>query len=144
MRTIREDHLIKVVGTQEGDDAHDSISLVTKGEFVIKDNTFYITYKETEATGFAGCSTTVKAKADGSKVSMLRFGAISSQLTLEKGTRHICHYETGQGSLSLGLAADEIDCALNEDGGLLRFSYLLDFGAETLSKNTVEITVRKA
>ena len=34
MRTIREDYLIKVVGSQEGDDGQkDTVSLVTKGEF---------------------------------------------------------------------------------------------------------------
>ncbi len=144
MRTIREDHLIKVEGFQEGDGLHDSISLVTKGEFIHKDHTYYITYKESETTGFAGCTTTVKAQEDGRKVSMIRFGPAAGQLVLEKGIRHICHYETGQGSLSLGLSADEIICELNEAGGQLRFSYLLDFGADTLSKNTVHITVRKA
>ncbi len=142
MREIREDHLIKVLGTQEGDGNKDSVSLVTKGEFVYRDGTFYITYKESDTTGFAGCTTTVKARDDGSRVSMIRFGPTPGQLTVEKGVRHICHYETGQGSLSLGLAADEIRCELNETGGELFFSYLLDFGAETLSKNSVRITVR--
>ena len=70
----------------------------------------YITYKETDATGYAGCTTTVKAEENGRRVSMLRFGPVPGQLIVEKGVRHICHYETGQGSLSLGLTADEIDC----------------------------------
>lgn len=145
MRTVREDYLIKVVGSQESDDdQHETISLMTRGEFVCKDHNYYITYKESDTTGYAGCTTTVKAALDGSKVSMLRFGPAPGQLIVEKGVRHICHYETGQGSLSLGLTADEIDCELKEDGGRLRFSYLLDFGEETLSRNTVDITVRRA
>ena len=109
MRTIREDYLIKVVGSQDGDDGQkDTVSLVTKGEFNHKDRSFYITYKETDATGYAGCTTTVKAEENGRRVSMLRFGPVPGQLVVEKGVRHICHYETGQGSLSLGLTADEI------------------------------------
>lgn len=145
MRTIREDFLIKVVGTQESDDSRqETISLMTRGEFTRKDHCFYITYKESDTTGYAGCTTTVKAEADGSKASMLRFGPAPGQLIVEKGVRHICHYETGQGSLSLGLTADEIDCGLNDEGGHLRFSYLLDLGEETLSHNTVDITVRRA
>ncbi len=145
MRTIREDYLIKVVGSQEDDDGQrDSVSLVTKGEFNHRDRSFYITYKETDATGYAGCTTTVKAEENGRRVTMLRFGPVPGQLIVEKGTRHICHYETGQGSLTLGLTADEILCALDENGGTLRYSYLLDIGDETLSHNTVDITVRKA
>lgn len=143
MRPIREDYLIKVEGTQEGDGANDRISLCTKGEFQLRNRTFYITYQETEATGYANCITTVKAEGD-KKVSLLRFGSAPSQLVVEKGLRHICHYETGQGSLSLGLSADEIVCSLNEEGGELYFSYLLDFDEQTISKNTVHITVRKA
>ena len=38
-------------------------------------------------------------------VSMTRFGKTSSQLIIEKGIRHLCHYETGYGSISLGVAA---------------------------------------
>ena len=143
MRTIREDYLIKVEGRQEGDGQRDTISLVTKGEFTYRDHSFYITYTETETTGFDGCTTTVKAAADGRRVSLLRFGAVSSQLIVEKDVRHICHYETGQGSLSLGLAADEIRCELGAKGGRLFFSYLLDFGSELLSRNSVSITVKK-
>lgn len=144
MREIREDYLIRVESAQENNGDVDSISLMTKGEFAHRGHSFYITYRETEATGFAGCATTVKADESSRKVSMLRFGPISGQLILEKGQRHICHYETGQGSLSLGLAADEICCALNEDGGKLHFSYLLDFDGETLSHNVVDVTVRRA
>lgn len=144
MRNLQEDYLIKVEGSQEADGVCDTISLVTKGDFIRRDHAYYIIYKETEATGYEGCTTTVRAGEDGRQVSMLRFGSAPSQLVLEKGVRHICHYETGHGSLSLGLSADEIDCDLSAEGGQLHFSYLLDVGAETYSRNTVHITVRKA
>ena len=66
----------------------------------------------------------------------------SSQLIIEKGIRHLCHYETGYGSISLGVAADVIEHNLLPDGGELQFSYTLDSGAETLiSRNSVLITV---
>ena len=73
---------------------------------------------------------------------MTRFGKTSSQLIIEKGIRHLCHYETGYGSISLGVAADVIEHNLLPDGGELQFSYTLDSGAETLiSRNSVLITV---
>ena len=84
----------------------------------------------------------VRVSQDARLVSMTRFGKTSSQLIIEKGIRHLCHYETGYGSISLGVAADVIEHNLLPDGGELQFSYTLDSGAETLiSRNSVLITV---
>ena len=94
---------------------------------VHKDGAYYIVYKETEATGYEGCTTTVKVADDARKVSMLRFGKQTSQLVIEKGTRHLCHYETGYGAISLGVSADVIEHALDENGGKLQFSYIAGF-----------------
>ena len=73
---------------------------------------------------------------------MLRYGKVPSQLIIEKGTRHLCHYETGYGAISLGVAADVIEHELTEEGGKLKFSYTLDSGADNfISRNLVDITV---
>ena len=116
---------------------------MTRGSFVRRGGSYYISYRETEATGYEGCTTTVKLDRMG-KVSMLRYGPMPSQLVIEKGRRHICHYDTGQGSITMGIAADEIVADLNERGGRLQFSYNLDINANLFSKNTVNITVREA
>ena len=140
---MKEDYLITIHGTMEQDGESDSVKLMTRGSFVKRNGSFFISYKETEATGYAGCVTTVKVE-DSHKVSMLRFGPAPSQLVIEKGRRHVCHYDTGAGPLSLGVAADEISSRLNEEGGRLRFSYLLDVDAESISRNTVDIRVKRA
>ena len=120
------------------------VELMTRGSLVHKDGAYYIVYKETETTGYEGCTTPVKVAEDARKVSMLRFGKQSSQLIIEKGTRHLCHYETGYGSVSLGVAADVIEQRLDENGGSLKFSYTLDSGAESfISRNLVDITADK-
>ena len=113
---MKEDYLITIHGTMEQDGESDSVKLMTRGSFVKRNGSFFISYKETEATGYAGCVTTVKVE-DSHKVSMLRFGPTPSQLVIEKGRRHVCHYETGHGSLSLGVAADEIRSRLSDEGG---------------------------
>ena len=56
----------------------------------------------------------------------------------------MCHYETGHGSLSLGVAADEIRSRLSDEGGTVRFSYLLDMDTAAVSRNIVKITVKPA
>lgn len=139
---MEEKYLITIKGTMEQDGKSDTVELMTRGSLVHKDGAYYIIYKETEATGYEGCTTTVKVADDARKVSMLRFGKVPSQLIIEKGTRHLCHYETGYGAISLGVAADVIEHQLSDQGGKLNFSYTLDFGAENfISRNLVAITV---
>ena len=146
MKNLKEDHLIRIDGTVEQghyrDEEPDHIQLITRGSFVFRDGSYFISYKETETTGYEGCTTTLKIAQDGHRVAMLRFGPKPSQLVIEKGTRHVCHYETGYGALTLGVAADEIHLDLNEKGGKARFSYTLDSGSEELlSRNMVAVTV---
>ncbi|HIZ48026.1 DUF1934 domain-containing protein [uncultured Subdoligranulum sp.] len=139
---MEENYLITIKGTMEQDGKSDTVELMTRGSLVHKDNAYYIIYKETEATGYEGCTTTVKVADDARKVSMLRFGKVPSQLIIEKGTRHLCHYETGYGAISLGVAADVIEHQLGDQGGKLKFSYTLDSGAENfISRNLVDISV---
>ena len=126
----------------EQDGERESVELMTRGKFVRRGSSYFIAYEETEATGYAGCTTTVKATADAREVVMTRFGKVPSQLVIEKGVRHICHYETGFGSVSLGVAADVIELDLTDAGGRLQFSYTLDSGGENfISRNLVDITV---
>ncbi|MEG2500515.1 MAG: DUF1934 domain-containing protein [Oscillospiraceae bacterium] len=142
-RIIMDDNcLITINGTMEQHGESDSIELKTRGSFTKKNNAFFISYKESEATGYKGCMTTVKVEDTGTCVSMLRFGSAPSQLVIEKGTRHVCHYETGHGALSLGVSADEIENGLSETGGTVKFSYMLDFDTTSISRNTVNITVK--
>ena len=121
------------------------VELMTRGSLVLKGGSYYVTYRETETTGYEGCTTTLKIAADGSRVAMLRFGkggGAGTQLLIEKGRRNLCHYETGFGSMTLGVTADEIDCQLTEKGGTARFAYLLDAdSAELVSRNRLEVTV---
>ncbi|MDO5602074.1 MAG: DUF1934 domain-containing protein [Oscillospiraceae bacterium] len=139
---MKEDYLIRIEGRQEQDGEENAISLVTRGSFVQKGANYYITYKETEATGFIGCTTTVKIEGE-DRVTMLRHGPAPSQLVIEKGRRNVCLYETGHGSLSLGISADGIKARLGSGGGEVEFCYLLDMNAACFSKNTVKITVRE-
>ena len=142
---MNEDFLIRIDGRMEQAGETDSVELMTRGSFVHRGGSFFITYKESETTGYAGCTTTVKVAEDAQKVSMLRFGPAASQLVIEKGTRHLCHYETGYGSMTLGVAADEIESQLSDEGGQIKFSYTLDADQDTvLSRNLVTTTVKRA
>lgn len=143
-KPLKEDYIIRIKSRIEpnGEGEADFVELMTRGSFVLRGGSYYITYQETETTGYAGCVTTLKLAADGSHAAMLRFGPANTQLLIEKGRRNVCHYETGHGSLTLGVTADEIICQLTEKGGTARFSYLLDAdSAEMVSRNSIDLTV---
>ena len=98
---MKEDFIIRIKSRSEQFehtqpvrvDEDDRIELMTYGSFVKKGDTYYITYKETETIGFAGCTTTIKIAADGSRVGLLRFGPANAQLIIERDRRSICHYQ---------------------------------------------------
>ena len=153
-KPLKEDYIIRIKSrieqhideTMEDEEKEEFVELMTRGQFVQKGGSYYITYKETETTGYEGCTTTLKIAADGSRVAMLRFGkggGAGTQLLIEKGKRNLCHYETEVGSLTLGVTGDGIDCNLTEKGGSAVFSYLLDADdARLVSRNTLEMTVQ--
>ena len=71
-------------------------------------------------------------------------GPAAGQLVVEKGIRHLCHYDTGYGAMTLGVAADEIHSRLTDEGGEVEFSYTLDADQNTiLSRNLVKISVKR-
>ena len=152
-KPLKEDYIIRIKSRieqrveepAETGEKEEFVELMTRGEFTLRGSSYYITYKETETTGYEGCTTTLKIAADSSRVAMLRFGksgGAGTQLMIEKGKRNLCHYETGYGSMTLGVTADEIECSLTEKGGTARFAYLLDANsAELVSRNRLEVTV---
>ena len=141
---MRKDVLISIKGTYlpEGG-SPDVIELITAGRYYSKNGSYYITYKESETTGMEGVTTTLKVDGDHS-VTLMRNGNQRSHLLLEKGRRHLCHYDTGYGSLMVGVSGCKIKSHLDDLGGELLFNYTLDVNSSTVSENEVYISIREA
>lgn len=141
---MKKDVLISIRGTvtSEGS-APDVIELITAGRYYSKDGSYYISYKESEATGFEGVTTTLKVDGENS-VTLIRNGRHSSRLYLEKGRRHLCHYDTGMGQLMVGVSGCRILSKLDDLGGELSFYYSLDVNSSLISENEVNVNVKEA
>ena len=141
---MRKDVLINIKGTvmPEGA-APDVIELLTAGRYYSRDGKYYIVYQESEATGFKGATTTLKVEGEDS-VTMTRSGPSRTRLILERGRRHLCHYETEEGDILLGVSGCRIHSQLDDLGGELRFDYSLDVNSSLVSRNEVTISVREA
>ena len=132
---------IKGVYDQSGD--KDEIELFTTGTYYKRAGCYYIAYEESEMTGFEGTHTVLRAQEDGSKVTLTRTGTANSQLIIEQGVRHQCHYDTGMGAMTIGVSGDRIVCGLDRHGGMLEFTYSLDINTSLASENSVTIQVRE-
>ena len=86
-KDMKKDVLITIRGTQQVNEEKDVVEMITTGRYYRKNGLYYISYEETEATGYEGCRTTLKIGPN-DKVTMTRFGPSRSQLIVQQGVRH--------------------------------------------------------
>lgn len=79
-----------------GCNAPDTINIVTKGSFEVKNGSYILNYAEPMSDGEEDVTTTITVDSS-NVVDVMRSGKNSSRLTVEKGRRHLCNYDTGYG-----------------------------------------------
>jgi uncharacterized beta-barrel protein YwiB (DUF1934 family) len=139
---MKKDVLIKIRGVQRVDGENDSVELLTTGLFYKNRGNYYISYDESQSTGFGGARTVLKVEKE-ERVTMSRSGSSRSQLIIEKGRRHQCHYETGFGAMTIGISSGRIVSRLNDSGGDLEFFYSMDINSSLASENEVYVNVKE-
>lgn len=135
----KKDVLIKIKGTYIIDNDSDVTEITTIGNFYKKQDHYYISYQESEATGFKDTKTTMEIS--NSMVTLTRKGAINTQLIIQNGMRHQCSYDTGYGDILMGISGESMDSSLTDAGGAISFRYALDVNSALASINIVEIQV---
>ncbi len=138
---MQENYLITLESTIITDDDKDTLSLTTTGSFYIKDNKYYICYKESSATGFNGSMTTVKVWDNGASIT--RYGKHHSSLIIEKGVMNICNYETVAGTMLLDINGIDINHTLSEKGGEINMSYTINSSGLLISENTIKMNIKE-
>lgn len=130
--------------SDSGHGAPDVMELITEGTFkpikLGNADGWEISYEDSEATGFAGSTTTVTCIGD-ELASMRRSGSADSHLVIEKDRRHHCHYGTEYGDMLLGISASRIINRLSEEGGMLYFKYTIDINSAFVSENEIYFEV---
>ena len=111
-----ESVLITMKTKQITPDDEEETELMTAGTCERKDGVLTLSYEDTDATGFAGSTTTVQV-ANESLVTILRTGTANYNLTLELGKKHFCLYQTPFGAMTIGVQAKRLLCELEENSG---------------------------
>lgn len=139
-----QDVLIKIKGVHISQGNRDVVELLTTGSFCRTKDSYFISYQESEATGFEGSHTTLRFDPQDSRVTMTRSGSLNSQLIIEEGRRHQCNYDTGYGQMIIGVLGERITSNLSDEGGDISFGYTLDIDTALTSENLVFISVAKS
>lgn len=140
---MESNYLISIVGKQKIDGETDVIEVVTEGKYTMRNGKYFISYEEYDKDDPNEHFTSV-VKAEGENmVTIMRSGAASSRLLLEKKRRHYCHYNVPVGEMMIGIYTSQINSTLNDKGGELHVKYTIDFNASLASENEFHITVKR-
>ena len=141
---MQENYLISIVGKQYVDGEKGEIQMTTLGSYVTKGKNRFIMYKEYDEDNPSSKITSILKIEGNQKVTLIRNGGQNSRLILEKGQRHLCHYDTGYGSMMVGVFANRIYTDLTDNGGKLEVSYSLDINSGLTSINEIFINIKEA
>lgn len=134
---------IDIKSVQEVNGERSVVELSTAADFSLDDDCCTIVYNEGEESGMRGSVTTLKI-CGGESVVLSRRGEYNSQMIIEKGARHLCHYETPYGGIMMGVSAEYISSALTERGGKLSFKYDVDINSSLATRNEIFIRVKES
>ena len=135
--------MIQMKSIQSIYDEKTETELITQGKFSKKNNSYLISYEDSEATGFKGSVTEILV-TENKFASIIRTGSTSSDLIIEPGKKHHCHYETPYGSMDIGIYTHSIKNNLMDDGGDLYLKYTIDINASYMSDNEIIMNIKKA
>ncbi len=143
--TMKKDVIISIRSSQHNGKDMDSMELVTEGRFYKQGEHYFISYKESELTGMDG-RTTLRVDPKDQTISMTRSGDHATHMMFQMQQTHCTHYDTGCGSLDMGVTTRRLDIKVEEALCLahLRVKYILDIGNRYVSTNTIEFKIKEA
>ncbi|MBP1582038.1 MAG: DUF1934 domain-containing protein [Oscillospiraceae bacterium] len=130
---------ITIRSAQVMDGESDEMELSTLGSLYEKDGLHYLSYDESEVTGFEGHSTVLKL-GPGRCVTMNRYGKANSKLIIELDECNSCLYNTEFGSMDIDVRGRQHELSILEGSGRLFLAYTLDLGAGINSYNEIEVS----
>lgn len=136
---MKQDVMLSICGIQryEGQEP-DKIELMTVGTLeALAEDTWLVTYEESELTGLTGTSTTFRVRPG--RVELSRAGSLESSMIFEEGVQHDSLYQMEFGALRVSVCAKKIRCSLTEAGGSIQVLYSI--GIEDDTMGTVEYRI---
>lgn len=138
---MKKDAVIRIVSMQRTENGDNAGEMTVAGTISYENEKVLIEYIENnEETGPEETTITV---AENNIVSIVRKGQFSSEMMVEKNTRHHTFYSTPYGELTMGIYGNQVDWSKDDNGGVLRMKYSLDFNNGFVSENTMKIYIEE-
>lgn len=138
---MKKDAVIKIKSTQLTENGTEDGEMSVVGTITHENATSVIEYvEENIETGREETSITI---TDGKTVSIVRRGAFSSEMTVEKNARHLTFYKTPYGEFTMGIYGKEVQWNRMGESSFLKMKYTLDFNNGFASENTMIIYINE-
>jgi uncharacterized beta-barrel protein YwiB (DUF1934 family) len=131
--------VISVASKQSGQE-DEAIEIVTQGKFFNKGNSFYAVYDETELSGMAGTTTTIKVNED--KLTLIRLGTTNARVEFKNNHKSVSMYDTPYGTLELGVDTKKLDININDEGGRAFVDYNMSLAGQKPLRTILEINIK--
>ena len=136
---MKKDVLLTIKDSHTTDGNKESYEMTTRGVWVGNfDGSYKIEYDE-QYDELKGCHTILSV--EGSCVSMVRTGSFNTEMTIEKGKRHNCQYQSPFGTMLIGINAQKVASDITDGKGTLELKYTIDFYGGVASENELIITL---
>jgi len=139
-----KDVMIMITGSQRygsGADDHNTMQLVTDGQYCYSDGETTLTYMESELTGLEGTKTSFTVRPE--SVVLAREGTVNSRMVFEEGKKHTFLYQKPMGAATMGVDTSRIRTSLGEHGGYMEVDYTVDVDHSVVGRNQFKIQVKE-
>lgn len=135
------DAVITIRSIQREGMEENKTEVITAGSFQKIKSGYELRYDETDATGYEGSKTILRI-LDGSRIELLRSGAVSSELYIERGRKNFSLYGTPFGEITVGVQGKSVESRMTDMGGNVSASYVIDINSSLIGDYDLEIDVR--
>ncbi len=137
-----KDVTISIRGSQQIDGETHVVEMISSGTLALTPTEFVLEYDEKDEDDIVA-RTTLSVDSEG-VATLQRDGPRGSRMTIQRGQRHLCHYDTAFGVLMIGVFGEQVAHNMTNRGGELYLRYTIDINSVMQSRNEVKITVKES
>jgi len=119
------------------------IEQISEGQLFRNGDEWNLTYKEARESGLDESFTTIMMHANGA-VSLDRIGVNQMKMEFVEGKKHIARMDTPHGVLDIGILTNRVKINMNENGGKIALSYIINLNDEypVQTRMTMQVTAK--
>jgi len=119
------------------------IEQISEGQLFRNGDEWNLTYKEARESGLDESFTTIHMHSNGA-VSLDRVGVNQMKMEFIEGKKHIARMDTPNGVLDIGILTNQVKIDMNENGGKIALSYIINLNDEypVQTKMTMHVTAK--